>query len=194
MKHESENLTARESLDIIAAMIQEAKGNVQRRNFFFLFWGWIVVLANLGVYALTKMDYPYPYAMWLITIPAWIFTLYKVFTSKKTAVSTTHFDRISGWLWMSYGVTIFSLVFFGYKINYQLNPVIIIVSAIPTIVSGVILNFRPLMVGGIMFWVMGIISFLVSKDTQPLVGAIAIICGYLIPGYLLKSKKEKLNV
>src|SRR5688572_20713437 len=109
MKQQSENLTARESLDIIAAMIQEAKGNVQRNNFFFLFWGWIVVIANVGMYTLERFNYAHPYAMWMITIPAWIFTLYKIFTDKKAERITTHFDRISGWLWISYGITVFTL-------------------------------------------------------------------------------------
>ena len=189
MKQESGNLTARESLDIIAAMIQEAKGKVQQNSFFFLFWGWIIVLSNLGMYGLLKLDYEHFYVVWIITIPAWIYTFYKVYTSRKVNATTTHFDRISGALWMSYGLTIFSLVFFGYKIDFQLNPVIMIVSAIPTIVSGVILNFRPLIIGGTAFWIAGIIAFLVGKETQPLVGALGIICGYLVPGYLLKNRK-----
>jgi hypothetical protein len=126
----------------------------------------------------------------MITIPAWVFTLYKVFSQKKTERSTSHFDRISGWLWISFGVTIFCLVFFGYKINFQLNPVILTISAIPTIVSGVILNFRPLMIGGITFWISGVVCFLLPMSHQPLAGAIAIAFGYLIPGYMLKNKKE----
>ena len=132
MKHEPGDLTARESLDLIAAMIRQAKGNVQRNNFYFLLWGWVVVLANLGMYTLQIVKYEHPYVVWVITIPAWTFTLYKIFRSKKEQRANTHFDRISAWLWLSYGVTIFALVFFGFKINFQLNPVILIVSAIPT--------------------------------------------------------------
>lgn len=189
MKQDVGNLSARESLDIIAAMIAQAKGKVQRNNTFFLLWGWVVVLANLGMFMLRKMEFEYFYAIWLITIPAWMYTLYKVFTSKKTETTTTHFDRISGWVWMSYGITIFIIVFFGYKINFQINPVVLIVSSIPTIVSGVILNFRPLIIGGAIFWVSGIISFLVTMETQPLIGAVGIAGGYLIPGYMLRKKQ-----
>ena len=188
MKPDSENLTARESLDLIAAMIQEAKGNMQRNNFFFLLWGWVVMGANLGIYILDKLDYTHPYAIWMITIPVWIYTLYRAFKDKRTQRTITHFDRISGWLWLSFGITIFTLVFFGYKINFQLNPVILSISAIPTIVSGVILNFRPLILGGLAFWISGVICFLVPMEIQPLIGAVAICCGYLIPGYLLKSQ------
>lgn len=189
MKQESETLSAQQSLHIIAEMILQAKGKIQRNNFFFLFWGWVIVAANIGMYTLTHLHYGRPYVVWLITIPAWIYTLYRVFTNEKRKDATSHFDRISGWLWMCYGISIFALVFFGFKINYQLNPVILIISAIPTIVSGVILNFKPLIVGGATFWIFGIVCFLVSMETQPLIGAIAILCGYLIPGYLLKAKE-----
>ena len=78
MKHEPGDLTARESLDLIAAMIRQAKGNVQRNNFYFLLWGWVVVLANLGMYTLQIVKYEHPYVVWVITIPAWTFTLYKI--------------------------------------------------------------------------------------------------------------------
>lgn len=190
MKQDTGNLTARESLDLIAAMIQQAKGNLRRNNFFFLFWGWVIVLADVGMYALQQIGYEHPYAIWLITIPAWIFTFYKVHTRQKVERTTGHFDRISGYLWLSYGITTFILVFFGFKINWQINPIIIILSAIPTIVSGVILNFNPLIIGGITFWISGIISFLVPMEYQPLVGAAAIVCGYLVPGYLLKNRPD----
>ena len=190
MKHDSGDLTAKESLDLITSMIQEAKGHVRRNNFFFLLWGWVVVLANLGMYGLYQIEYSRPYLVWLITIPAWVFTIYKVFTRKRAERISTHFDSITGWLWMTYGITICCLVFLGYRINYQINPVILLVSAIPTIVSGVILNFAPLKIGGMTFWIMGIVCFLVTWETQPLVGALAIVCGYLVPGYMLRRKQN----
>lgn len=189
MKSQSQQLTAQESLDIISAMIRQAKGNVRRNNFYFLLWGWVVVLAQVGMYVLDRMEVRHPYAVWLITLPAWAYTLYMVSQQKKMERATTHFDRITGWLWISFGVTICFLVFFGYRINYQLNPVILIISAIPTVVSGVILNFRPLIAGGIFFWVSGIVSFLVAWETQPLIGAVAIAGGYLVPGYMLRNRK-----
>lgn len=120
---------------------------------------------------------------------AWIYTIIRMFTRIKVQRTTTHFDRISRWLWMSFGLVIFTLVFFGFKINYQLNAVVLVVAAIPTLVSGVILKFPPLVVGATIFWVCGVMNFLVPMETQPLIGAIAIACGYLVPGYILKSKE-----
>lgn len=190
MKTEEENLSARQSLDIITSMIQEAKGKVQKNGFHFMLWGWVIVLANLGMYTLTKLGYPYPYIVWSITIPAWIISLYVGFKQGRSQGVTTHFDLVSLWLWVCFGICIFTLVAFGHKINYQLNPVILVISSIPTFVSGVLLRFKPLMLGGASFWVFGIICFLTTMETQPLVGAVAVFCGYLLPGYLLKNKKD----
>jgi hypothetical protein len=46
------------------------------------------------------------------------------------------------------------------------------------------------MFGGIAFWIFGIIIFLTPMEVQPLIGALAVFCGYLIPGYLLRNKKD----
>ncbi len=191
MEDNAKNLTAEESLLFITSMIRHAQGKVQRNSFYFLLWGWVVMIANLGMFALTRIGYEYPYAVWLITIPAWIYTMYKAYTGRngRGAVST-HFDIISAWLWIVYGVIIFTIVAFGWKINYELNPLILIITSLPTLVSGAILRFRPLMLGGFAFWALGIVCFIVPREFQPLIGAAAITLGYLVPGYLLKNVKE----
>lgn len=190
MNSDIQDLSARQSLDLITSMIMEAKGKVQRNNFYFLFWGWVIVAANLGMYALTMLDYARPYIVWSITIPAWIYTLIVSFRKSRQEATSTHFDRISAWLWISFGITLFILAGFGFRINFQINPVILTVTAIPTLVSGVVLRFRPLIFGGIAFWIGGIAAFLTPFESQPLVGALTILAGYLIPGYMLKKKTD----
>ena len=190
MKHEPENLTAQQSLDIITSMIHQAKGNAQKNSFHFLMWGWVVVVANFGMYMLTRMDFDYPYVVWLITIPAWFTSFYVGYKNRKDDHVYTHYDFIHLSLWIGFGIVIFTLVGFGYKINYQINPLILTISSIPTFVAGVIMRFRPLMIGGVLFWIFGIIGFLTPIENQPLVGAVAIFCGYLIPGYMLRRKKD----
>ena len=193
MKTESENLSAQQSLDLITSMITQAKGKAQKNVFYFLLWGWIVALCNIGMYALYKVDYAYPYAVWLITIPAWLYSMYRGYRQSRNKLNSTPLDRISATLWISFGVIVFTLVAFGSHINYQLNPIILLVASIPTLVSGVILRFRPLIIGGILFWVFGIICFLISPDQQLLMGALAIVCGYLVPGYMLKGHQGDTN-
>jgi hypothetical protein len=187
MKPDSENLSAQESLNIITAMIREAKGNVRKNSFYFLLWGWVIAAANFGMYLLIQFHYERPYIVWSITIPTWIFSLYKGFKHDKSERTTTHLEVINAWLWVCFGICIFTLVAVGSKINYQLNPLILTISSIPTFVSGIIIRFKPLMWGGVALWILGIVSFITPYDTQPLVGAVAVLCAYLVPGYLLKK-------
>lgn len=188
MDTRQKELSPQESLAIIINMIAQAKGNVQRNHFFFLFWGWIVWIAYVGMFILDVLDYPYPYVIWLITIPAWAYTIYKGLKIDRAEQVVTHLDKINGYLWLGYGVVVFTIVIFGYQLNFQLTPITLVLTALPGFVSGTILRFKPLVVGGIIFWVSGIVSFLCPLEFQPLVGAFAIFCGYLMPGYMLKNK------
>jgi hypothetical protein len=193
MKSENPPLSTEESLRLIADMIQQAKGNVQGNSFHFLLWGWIIVLANLGHYAILKFtDYPYPFLVWLIALPAYLLTYLRGVRGKKLDVRT-HLDKIHTYLWMGFGISIPVIIFFGRQINFNINPLIILMAALPTFLSGVILNFKPLVWGGVFFWISSIVCFLVPNEYQYPLMAVAIVGGYLVPGYLLK-KLELSNV
>ena len=190
METENQILTTQQSLDIITKMIRQAHGNVKRNSVYLILWGLVITLANLGMFVLMWVEYPMPYLVWLITVPAWILTIYISYRHGKNAVARSHFDRINAFLWYSYGIIIFTIIVFGYKINFQLNPVILLVSAIPAFVSGTIIKFRPLAIGGILLWVFGILCFLVGGPWQYLLAAIAVTCGYLIPGLMLRNNPD----
>jgi hypothetical protein len=47
-----------------------------------------------------------------------------------------------------------------------------------------------LILGGITFWIAGTLCYIVGPIEQYLVGAIAMVFGYLVPGYLLKKSNQ----
>ena len=185
----NENLTAQQSIDIISKMIEQAKGNVQKNSFYFLLWGWTILTCNLSIFIMLQFtEIKNPFWIWLLTIPAAIASSIHG-RNQERVKNLTHLDTISKWLWIGFGLICFTIVFFGQKINYQINPIIICMSAVPTFVSGIMLRFRPLILGGISFWICGIIIFLLPVKEQFLLSSIAIALGYLVPGYMLQAKK-----
>lgn len=194
METENQSLSTEQSLLLITRMIRQAQGNVKRNAIYLILWGITITIANLGMFILMWVGYPRPYVVWLLSIPAWIATIYISLKHGKEATMRTHLDRINALLWYSYGVVILAIVMFGFKINYQLNPVILLVSAVPAFVSGAIINFRPLTVGGILFWVFGVVCFLLEGPWQYLIGAVAVTTGHLVPGLMLRNKTEKQDV
>lgn len=189
MNIDKDTLTPEQSLKVITSMIRQAKGNLQKSSFYFLLWGWTIVIANLGVYLLIQFDIPNPHRMFLITIAAAIATVIFSFRQGKASSTPTHLDQIHQWLWMGFGITCFIFWFFGKEIGWQINPVIITLCGVPTFISGLMLRFKPLMAGGISFWVFGCLIFLVDSETQFLLAACAVTFGYLLPGYLLKKSE-----
>ena len=53
-----------------------------------------------------------------------------------------------------------------------------------------IIKFKPLMYGGIIFWLATILSVFIQSDLQLLLTAVTIVAGYIIPGYMLKYSKD----
>ncbi|MCO5273281.1 MAG: hypothetical protein M9954_16590, partial [Cyclobacteriaceae bacterium] len=175
MTNENKDISVQQSLDLIQAMIKQAQGNMLNNSFYFILWGWAIVLANIGMYALYKFtDYEYPYIVWLIAIPAWAITMVYGARQGKQAGKRTHLDKVNMWLWICFGLTILPFLIFMQKIGYNINPVVLVITAAPTFLAGIMLKFKPLILGGIGFYLFGILCFMVSPVDQYIVGAIAI--------------------
>ncbi len=191
MTKQSDQFNPEENLAFISGIIKNTQGNFQKTSFYFLLWGWVVVLANLGhYYLMVHTTYQHPYIVWLITIPAWIITIIHAYRQGKTARVTTHLDRVIGMLWFGFGISVLLLVILGMPVRDYFNPIILLMVAIPTVITGYTIRFKPLIIGGIGFWIFGVVLFQVSSDLHYLITPGAIIIGYLIPGHLLRQKEQ----
>lgn len=57
-----------------------------------------------------------------------------------------------------------------------------------TYLPGTIIRFRPLMIGGILYWIIAVISSFADPSIAPFGMPLAVTTVYLIPGYMLKYK------
>lgn len=187
----NEKLTSEQSLSLIAEMIGEAKHNLAvHGSFYFLLWGWVVMLANLGHYVLGKYAlYEYPFIVWLLVIPAKIITIWYGIKKRKQRKASTHLGSVYARMWIAISVIIFILLIFMGKLNYNHNAVILLVTGLGTFISGTILKFKPIVIGGMILLVASIVCFSIPVIDQYLVAGIAIIFGYLVPGYLLRKEE-----
>jgi hypothetical protein len=125
--------------------------------------------------------------VWTLCIPASIVTVIYGSKQDKSRQVKTHLDTISMWLWIGMGFSILPSWIFGSAINWHVNAVVLMPVGLATFLSGIILRFKPLLFGGITFWVAGTLCYIVSPIDQYLVGGVAMILGYLVPGYMLKK-------
>jgi hypothetical protein len=192
METKHDNLNPQESLELIANMINQVKGNMQSSSFYFLLWGWVIAICNFSMYAIFKYSTFKAYApyVWILIVPAWIITVIYANKQQKQKGATTHLDEINKWLWITMSITIVPVWFFGDKLNWMINAIVMMPIGSATFLSGIIIRFKPLIYGGITFWLAGIACYFFQPLEQVLIGGLAVMLGYLVPGYLLKKSNQ----
>jgi len=187
-------MTEQNSMKIIREMIATSKGNLKENSFFYLLWGWLVLVASLSHYVLIRMNYEHAYLPWpiLMTIGGIASVVQGIRLGKRSSV-TTIIDKAMMYLWWGFLVVIFIILAMTSYQKLQWTaayPLIIALYGLGTFVSGGILKFKPLLLGGIAAWVISVVAFFVAPINVLLLTALSIAIAYLIPGYMLKSRGE----
>lgn len=186
-----EHFSPQESLRLIQSMIDKTKENISENRFSFLLWGWLAFFTFLSQYLLKAVfEYPHFYLVGLlmfIGIP--INIIYN--RRQRRKYPRTYVGDSIRHLWLGLGFCFFMLIFLFSNIPegwQHCYPFFILFYGLGTFVSGMILKFRPLVIGGIINWVLALIAVRFSFDEQILFALAAVATSYLIPGYLIKSK------
>ncbi|MBW6481494.1 MAG: hypothetical protein K0B10_00395 [Vicingaceae bacterium] len=175
-------------------MMGIAKNKVTETGFHFMLWGFLIVVASLTQYYLIGNGFGNDSNLvWLImpVIGVPIAFIYEYKRGKKYQ-TTTKFDKVYGFLWSGFGITLVITIFIS--LAHHINPIafILVLVGLTTFVSAAIYKFTPLLIGSIVFWITGILCVFVAVPEQLLIYAGAIFIGYVIPGLLL-WKKSKTN-
>jgi hypothetical protein len=184
----NENFSAERSLEIIQTMIEKTRKSFSDKSQYFLLWGWTVMIGCLGQFVLKRIfDYPYHYQVWWISILCLAITYVMVRKEKKTVKARSYIAESLGNLWVGLGISFVVLSIIFIKMGWlNCYPFFILLYGVGTFTSGRILRFRPFVIGGICCWLLAAVSAWFDFDYQALFAAGAILCGYIIPGYMLK--------
>ena len=188
-----DNFSPQQSLLLIQDMINKTKSNFQGNRFYFIFWGWVTLTALLTQFFLkVVLHSERHYLVWLVVIPSTIITVIYSARSRRVRAVRTYIGDSMTYLWTGIGISFFVLSFIvsnssGGWLNAY--PFFILFYGLGTFVSGRILRFTPLVVGGIFNWLLALVSVYVSFDYQLLVASAAILTSYIIPGHLLANRK-----
>jgi hypothetical protein len=191
MENEEKVMTGEESLKIITEMINRTKATICQGSFYLLFWGWLVFICSFSEYLIRKLsDYASPWNVWLLVIPGIVVSMVYGFVKGRKANVHSYTAAIYMWTWLGFlasAVILYAVVWGRWD---MLSPLILTLVAVPTFISGIILRFRPLIIGAVSFWIFALVSRFAGPEIAPLAVPVAMLTGYLIPGYLLKRKES----
>jgi len=197
---EKNNLTPEESFSIISKAISNFKMNYKESAKIFLLWGWILTLASFSNFIILKILHAKEAykLMGLFSLGNWVvfaligfiilfFMERKINKDKKVY---SYLEIYIKKLWIVTAASFFIATLLCIKLEIAPPPIMLLIGGIATTTSGLLIKFKPLIIGGIAFFIFSIATTFVSNEYIALIVGAAIICGYLIPGYFLKSAKE----
>lgn len=185
-----ESFSAEESLRLIRNMIDKTRQGFSNSSHYFLLWGWAAFLALLGQFVLSAVyNYPYHYHVWWITVVCAVIQVILLQKDRKKEKAKTYVGESMGFLWTGLGITFFVLSLIFFKLGWEnCYPFYITLYGVGTYVSGRIIQFNPLIYGGVVCWILAAIAIWFPMDAQMLFAAGAILISYIIPGHLLRMK------
>lgn len=188
--------TEKQSIQVIHEMIENTKAKFNDNGFFYLLWGWLVLIASLSHFILLNIGFEaYAAAPWpILMIGGGITSGIAGYRLGKKRRVKTFFDTSIISLWTAFIITLFYILFaagFG-RISFNMaNLLIISLYGLGTYISGSMMKFKPLILGGIFSWAIAVVGlFIPPMYSLPLV-SVSILVSYLIPGYMLKARAKK---
>ncbi len=188
-----ENFTPAESLRLIQSMIEKTKGRLSGNSHYFLLWGWLTFAACTGQFVLKHfLGYEKHYQVWGVVFIGIVGSIYFAVRDARTRKVKTYVDEMMTHLWIGMGITFFIVSMILGKIGWgsTVFPFFMVLYGLGTFVTGSVIKFKPLIIGGIVSWILAVIAVYLSYDYQILMGALAILISYIIPGHLLSNKKR----
>lgn len=198
---QEERFSEQESLQLIESMINRAKNHFSEDGHLYLLWGWVILICSVAQFLLQHVfHYAWHYAVWWLT---WLTVIYQYVYLKrkiKRRKVKTYTEDILSVVWLAFIVTItlfaavIGNIFLARGQNFYvfINPILLVSYGVPTFITGFVLKFKPLWIGGIGCWVLSIAASLLPADFQVLMLALAMIIAWIIPGYLLNVRNKKL--
>lgn len=182
-----------ESIEIIQSMITKSKQKLVDNSTFFFLWGFAVLICALIQYFMLKLYLLHTQQVWLAMPVIAIIHIWIAVKQQKKQKHTTHNDIALQSLWIALGIGFFLLAFFSTKMSFNIFPFLILFYGMGTFATGKIIQFKPLIFGGIGSFILSVLILYIEGAEQLLILALSVVLSYIIPGLLLKREFKKMQ-
>ncbi|MEO8108995.1 MAG: hypothetical protein ABI594_03135 [Ginsengibacter sp.] len=175
-------------------MIHQAKNHYYESGLGALLWGF----TNLICFSLAWLDvsvegFHMPFNPFYLMIITFILQFYFDRKERKYKKTITFKNEACNYIWLSFGISVLILTIAGAiaNIGYVVLPLLLLLFAMPTFLTGCIIKFKPFIIGGIACWILCIVSFLYQSNNTYLFVALGAGMAWIIPGIILRARFYK---
>ncbi len=221
---EEKKISEKESLELITSMINKAKNSYHDTGLGAILWGTVIAICSLIKFAEIHFGFELPVDIYWLSFVAIIPQIMFSIRERKERIVRSHNDVVMDYLWLAFGICIFLLIHANSGVFHFLNQLqgdyrqlagkshsfefsdhvlsyFLMLYGFPTFVTGAIMQFRPMFLGGIFCWICSAVCVYTNIEIDLLLTALSAIFAWLIPGMLLrkrylrtKSNREILDV
>jgi hypothetical protein len=211
---EENKMTEQESLKLISQMINKAKNSYHDKGIGPMLWGSVITVCSLITFFRVQYNLKLPFDIWLLTLAAIIPQIIIVAKERKERKVKNYNDDAMDYVWTCFGVSIFLLLHINTNLMGALNTVfddyrklggklpdfnffsysssmMLLLYGMPTVITGGIMKFKPMLYGGILCWICCIITVYTNIKVDLLLTALSATCAWLIPGIILWKRYKK---
>lgn len=195
---EEKQLNEKESLELIARMIQNTQRKFEKVHALpFLVFGYMAVVSSLAVwYALKTTQDPLWNFLWL-SIPVLGYPILYLLRKNRPKMVRTYIDNSVNYVWLVCGVTVIAASFiptFHYKIPILF--IVLLLMSIATAITGAITKMRLILASGILgivasFLMVSYVGTILNGLDQILYFGAVFLVMMVIPGHILYYKGKK---
>lgn len=200
IKQNSDAFDENQSLQVIKEMIQVSQKKLKNDGILFILWGWISFLTYMLEFVVQSVPHTYQITLFkgYTTIVLAVFGIgfSIIYIYRKSRKASTYIGISLRYVWVSMfaGMVLINLIQANvlHKITFELQlPIFMVLVSFALVVTGGILRYKMIIAGGIIFGLMAYLASFFSLHQQSLIEAIAWVIGFIIPGHILYSKRNR---
>ena len=190
------SLTEKESLDLIASMINKARDSYHDTGMTAILWGLVIPFCSLERWAEMQFHYELPFDIYILTLAAIIPQVWITAREKKGRRVKSYDDAFMSAVWRSFGICI-GLLIIIINIYFRrtgdsaaafaeyIAPLFLLLYGIPTFITGSVCKVPVMFWGGILCWVCSIVTLFPEIKIDHLLIALSAAMAWLVPGILM---------
>jgi hypothetical protein len=196
----SEYFDEKQSLQVIRKMIQVSQRKMRNDGILLIVWGYAASLPALIKYFKEILFLPnrvmflLKFADPVLPLLAFIFTIYYIYNGRKKV--TTYIGSSLRYVWISlFGCMVLTNLILHnvtHEVNFTLqHPLFMVLTAFAILITGVILRYKPIIFGGVIFGILAYCASLLTLQNQMFLDGIGWFLALAVPGHILYFNRNK---
>ena len=182
-------MNEKESLKLITEMIGKAKGSYHSNGIGAIMWGIVIFICSIFDFLEMQFQFSIGFDVWWLMFLALIPQFYWIVKNRVKKNFVSYEETTMSYVWLAFGASVIMLMFFNhyYRPSHS-ESLFLMMFGLPTFITGGMFRFKPMIIGGIICWILFAVSLYCELKINLLLMALAALSAWLIPGIILRKK------